>query len=526
MQVMNAHVFTLNSFMKLEIIGSLDGQQHYHEQQILGLLEEQHTELSYGAAFMGRPGTRLYAGPDDIIKLRTELDLNELRARGFLNHVLAQEQKLTVHHPHKTWFLIEQTDGKFKIGNICPRLTPLHTLPDQTRQDIAAKFIYLEKLYRCYFQTASRFSARLDEGLSNFGIDADNRLYYLDDDVYSWDNFVSLAHILGVLIRNNAWLDENYAVIFGSQLQQLISEFFEDSHTCVMVARKLRDVFIPDKSRRRILEIIIEQLQEKKLISKKIQPYQQNRIAILSDVHANLPALEAVLDYLSGQNIAQGMVLGDTVGYGPHPCECIDRLQKTQLQVIKGNHDHAAATGDTKRGMSSLAKWCIDWTIPRLSVAQKQWLNDLPLELDSADNAVPNWQAIHGAPIDPNYFYAYIYQMTYEENLDIMAERNLSLCFHGHSHIQGLYVRNKLGVDSFVKPVASLSLDAFKHALICPGAVGQPRDGCVGAQFAIYDQSSHQLEFIVVDYQMDKTIHDMQAQGFPETLWQRLTRGA
>ena len=85
--------------MKIEIIGSIDGQQHYNQQQILSLLEEQQTQLSYGAAFMGRPGTHLYAGATNIIKLRNELDLNELRARGFLNHTLEQEQKLRVHHP-------------------------------------------------------------------------------------------------------------------------------------------------------------------------------------------------------------------------------------------------------------------------------------------------------------------------------------------------------------------------------------------------------------------------------------------
>jgi predicted phosphodiesterase len=511
--------------MKLEIIGSIDSSPHCTAEQILSLLTEQQIGLSYGAAFMGRPATHIYAGQNEIIKLRSELDLNEASARRFINHTLEQERKLKVHHPHKTWFLLAQADGKFKIGNSCPRLTPLHTLADESKQEIALKFSFLAKIYRSYFYLAQHFSARLDEGLSNFGIDANGQLYYLDDDIYSWDNFIAFAHVLGVLIRNNAWLDEHYAVIFGEQLQQLISEFFADSHTSVMVARKLRDVFIPDKGRRKVLEIIIEQLQEKKLISKKVQSYPQERIAVLSDVHANLPALNAVLDYLDEHQITQGMVLGDIVGYGPHPSECIERLKQSQLLVIKGNHDHAAATGDTKRGMSTLAKWCIDWTIPRLTASQRQWLNDLPLELDSPDNAAKNWLAIHGAPIDPNYFYAYVYQMTYEQNLDVMQERNLALCFHGHSHIQGLYVRNKLGLDSFVKPQPSLSLENFRHALICPGAVGQPRDGCIGAQFAIYNQASQQLEFIVVDYDMDKTIKDMQNYDFSETLWQRLTRG-
>jgi diadenosine tetraphosphatase ApaH/serine/threonine PP2A family protein phosphatase len=89
-----------------------------------------------------------------------------------------------------------------------------------------------------------------------------------------------------------------------------------------------------------------------------------------------------------------------------------------------------------------------------------------------------------------------------------------------------MYVRNQLGFDSFIRPVPKLGLDEFKHALICPGAVGQPRDGSVGAEFAIYNQSSHEIEFILLDYDMDKTIADMQALSFPDTLWLRLQRGA
>ncbi|NOQ35426.1 MAG: hypothetical protein GQ569_05965 [Methylococcaceae bacterium] len=512
--------------MNIEIIGSLDGKQYYSSQQVNDLLEEEHTELSYGEAFMGRPGTRLYAGLNEIVKLRTELDLNEDKARRFVNHTLEQEQKIGVHHPHKTWFLIEFEDNKLKIGNICPRITPIHTLEEGENCQLSDKIDYLKQIYRCYFEIASRFSLRLDEGLSNFGIDKDKTLYYLDDDLYSWDKFISFSHLLGVLIRNNNWLDEACAIEFGSTLQQLIGEFFEDSHTGYMVARQLRDIFMPDNDRRRVLETIIEQLEQRKIVRKKVKPHNDEYLAILSDVHANLPALNAVLDYLEQHNIAQGMVLGDTVGYGPHPTECIERLQKTQLTVIKGNHDHAAASGDTKRGMSSTARWCIEWTIPRLTASHTQWLSDLPLELSSDDNADKSWRAMHGAPIDPNYFYAYVYEMTYEQNLDVMEQKHMDLCFHGHSHIQGLYARNKSGIDSFLNPDAKISLANYKHALICSGAVGQPRDGCKGAQFALYNQRNHEIEFKVVDYDMSKTLTDLQKYEFPEMLGERLQRGA
>jgi len=517
--------------MRIEIIGAIDGLLHYIPSQVSKLLEEEQTELSYGEAFMGRPGTLLHVGKHDVIKIRSELDLNEQKTRDFLNHSLQQERKLDVHHPYKTWFLVKLENHQFKIGNICPRLTPLHTLKGIESADIRKKINYLKQLYRCYFKVASHFNARLDEGLSNFAIDKNEMLYYLDDDIYSWDNFISFTHLIGVLIRNNLWLGENCARELGEELQQLINEFFDDSHNCYRVARLLREIFMPD-NRKQILNVIIEQLEQSKIVVKKLSSNTHNSnnntdnyLAVLSDIHANLPALEAVLNYLQQHNITQGIVLGDVVGYGPNPSECITRLQQTELMVIKGNHDHAVISGDIKRGMSSTAQWCIEWTIPRLSDNEKQWLTNLPLELTSSDDAPKNWRAMHGSPIDPNYFYAYVYQMTYEKNLDAMEKQQMDLCFHGHSHIQGMYVRNKQGQDKFLNPKDKISLADYKHALICSGAVGQPRDGCTGAQFAIYHQRSHQIQFINIDYDMRKTLVDLEKYAFPKMLGERLQRG-
>ena len=341
---------------------------------------------------------------------------------------------------------------------------------------------------------------------------------------------ISFAHLLGVLIRNNLWLDENCARELGGELQQLISEFFEDSHSGYRAARLLRDIFMPD-NKKQILSVIIEQLEQSKTVVKKLtlkshsDDEDNDYLAILSDIHANLPALEAVLEYLQQHNITQGIVLGDIVGYGPNPSECITRLQQTELMVIKGNHDYAAISGDTNRGMSSTARWCIEWTIPRLSEKEKQWLTDLPLELTSHDDALKNWRAVHGSPIDPNYFYAYVYQMTYEQNLDAMEKQQMDLCFHGHSHMQGMYVRNKQGQDKFLNPKNKISLSDYKHALICSGAVGQPRDGCTGAQFAIYHQRSHQIQFMNIDYDMRQTLADLEKYAFPKILGERLQRG-
>ena len=502
----------------IEIIGSVDKNTHYTEQQINALLAKQQTELVYGSDFVGRPTTHLYLDNHTVVKLHIELDLNEIRAKRYVLHTLERERQLTIHHPSKTWFLLYQ-DNKCILGNICQFLTPINTIQEHDK-----KLDFLKTIYHTYFYIAKQFNLRLDEGLANFGIDKNNQIYYLDDDLYQWDHFVSFSHSLGVLIRANHWLDETKAALIGELLQQLIAEQF-DNNTNIMFARTLSDVFMPNHEKQQLLNIIIKQLQQQKVISKVIPLSKDNYIAILADIHANLPALDAVLAYLDAHNIKHGLVLGDIVGYGPYPCECIERLQKTELQIIKGNHDHAAAVGNSNVGMSKVAAWCIDWTVPRLTAEQRQWLNDLPLELTGIDESARKWQAIHGSPIDPNYFYAYVYQMTYEQNLDVLEERGVDFCFHGHTHIQGIYGRNSIKKDEFIKPQNIVSLTRYKHSLICPGSIGQPRDGHLGAQFAIYNPQKHELQFVVVDYAIETMIKTMQAYEFPETLWKRLQRG-
>lgn len=511
--------------MKIEIIDSVSGRQHYSLEQIALLLEDDQIELNYGSQFMGRPGTKIYSGLTDVVKLRSELELNDKRARMWVTHALELEKKLTVCHPKKTWFIVEREDNGCVVGNICPRLTPLHTLfADPDACDNEQKIKLLEALYRAYFYVAGVFDKRLDEGLSNFAVDSENRLYYLDDDIYSWDAFVSFPHILGVLIRNNSWLDESCAEKLGTLLQQLVNEFFKDSHTSTMIASKLRDIYIPDNQKYQLFKIIIGKFQSNKVISRKTQ-FSDRYLAVFSDVHANLPALTAVLAFLKQENITQGIVMGDTVGYGPHPGACVERLQNSGFEVIKGNHDHAAVTGDIRHGMSTTAKWCIQWTIPYLRQEHLHWLEDLPLELYGTTENEQRWLAIHGAPVDPNYFYGYVYEMTYESNLDVLEKNNIAFCFHGHSHVQGIYARKKTGTqDKFYKEKQQ-KLQGYRHSLICPGSVGQPRDGVVGAQCAIFDQREQSISFVTLDYDMDKTIKDMQANGFPESLMVRLAKG-
>ena len=131
---------------------------------------------------------------------------------------------------------------------------------------------------------------------------------------------------------------------------------------------------------------------------------------------------------------------------------------------------------------------------------------------------------MHGAPMDPSYFYAYVYEMTYSKNLDVMATRGIDLCFHGHTHVQGVYYRKKGDIDGHNTEQDQL-LNSHLQSLICPGAVGQPRNNKVGAQLAIYDQRKNHVRFLTIDYSMEKTLQDMKKNDFPGTLIDRLKGG-
>jgi predicted phosphodiesterase len=511
--------------MEIDIIGSVTGQPRYDARQIANIMETNQTGLSYGTEFMGRPGTKLYSSANDIVKLRSELHMNYERSRDWVCHTLEVEKKLAVHHPQKTWFLFQASADTCAVGNICPRIQPLHKLLEGTNAlSKMDKLSFLEHVYRLYFQKVAIAGYRLDEGLSNFGVSTDNSLYYLDDDIYSWDDYVSFTHLLGVLIRKYVWFDAECAEQLGVCLRHLIAEFAKDSHASTTVAGKLRDIFIPDNKRRTVMDLMIETLENHKTIRVK-RSFNDRYLAIFGDAHANLPALDAVLSFLREENITQGIVVGDTVGYGPHPAECIERLQETGFTVLKGNHDHAAASGETARGMSSVARQCIEWTIPLLAEHHKQWLNDLPMELHGMSASTKNWLAVHGAPSDPSYFFAYVYTMTYEQNLDNLAQRNIDYCFHGHSHVQGIYGRKKTTAQDKFYADTKISLNLYKHSLICPGSVGQPRDGGKGAQLAIFDQQTDEISFIAVPYDMATVLSDIRSMGLPDSLAVRLEKG-
>lgn len=494
-----------------------------YQSKIFRILGNNRVKAGPGEQFTGRPVTELVADKDYVVKLRTEYRLPGDASIRFVKQAATRESTLAVHHPEKIWFVFQEIDDSgqttFQIANITPRLISCDRLRDFVPEITNESYLeFITRIIDLYNYTGQTKQIALDLSLSNFGLDSKNKLFYLDDDSFKWDNFQALCHFLAGLIRSQDWLTTQLMQQLGNAVRDQILKYFKDAHWLTVIAESVQAVFIPEQK-----EPLRKSLKAALYASKTFTyqtPSFPNVVAIFADIHANAPALERVLDYLEKRGVQHGMILGDIVGYGPHPVQCIDMLRELpDFSVILGNHDHAVATGKTKNtGSTSTAMWTLGWTEKNITEQALEWLRALPPFIHT-----DKWLAVHGSPRDKTFFNGYVYQMNYVENLDELAKRKLKFCFHGHSHIQRTYYRRNRSDSS--SDQEHQNFDSTDHALICPGSVGQPRGGKPGAEIAIFDQQSHELEFIRLDYDMEPVLVDMANYRFPSSLKQRLLDG-
>lgn len=237
------------------------------------------------------------------------------------------------------------------------------------------------------------------------------------------------------------------------------------------------------------------------------------------DVHANLPALSAVVSAADALGATAYLFLGDAVGYGPHPAECIALLAQLPGIFVRGNHDEAVTTGRFDAGMNRLARATAEWTRARLGTGELEWLASLSIEHRDGE-----WLAVHGAPRDPRRMFAYVYDLTFDENLAEIEREGVALCFHGHTHVPIAYVERPAGR---MKSATSspLALDPRRPCLVNPGSVGQPRDGDPRAAFALWDRGAARISFERVAYAVAQTLADIRRAGLPAELLTRLQKG-
>ncbi|MCV0404246.1 MAG: metallophosphatase family protein [Chloroflexi bacterium] len=242
------------------------------------------------------------------------------------------------------------------------------------------------------------------------------------------------------------------------------------------------------------------------------------RIAVLSDIHANLPALEAVRADLP--DVDQVWVLGDIVGYGPQPNEVISALQAMGARSVLGNHDGAAIGTVDAAYFNPDARAAIEWTAGVVDENARAYLATLP-EV-RRDGEVT---AVHGSPRDPIWEYITSSGIA-AANFEHFETR---LCLFGHTHLPIAYRLTSDGIDVQPgMPGESVRIGAAR-ALLNPGSVGQPRDGLPDAAYAVLELDASiddaVISFHRVRYEIDRTQRMMREVGLPPRLAERLSYG-
>ena len=240
------------------------------------------------------------------------------------------------------------------------------------------------------------------------------------------------------------------------------------------------------------------------------------RIAVLSDVHANLEALEAVLEDARQAGAEAYWCLGDIVGYGADPNPVVDRLSAEPVIAVAGNHDWAA-TGKMKLGyFNSMAAQAAEWTSEVLSEPSRRWLQALPLE--RVERGV---RLVHASPSDPA---AWLYVLSESDAEGELSTFDEDLCLIGHSHFPGQYETDGARVRYFRDPL--LRLEANRRYLVNVGSVGQPRDGDPRATYVMYDWEKGALEHRRIPYDCEAAGRKILDAGLPPFLAERLLVGA
>jgi predicted phosphodiesterase len=239
------------------------------------------------------------------------------------------------------------------------------------------------------------------------------------------------------------------------------------------------------------------------------------RYVIFGDIHGNLEALDAVLEKITAEKADKYICIGDLVGYGADPAECIDKVRKLNPVLVAGNHDYAAAGLLNIDFFNAYAYKAIEWTKQHLSDEDKQFLQKITLM-----QKVNNLTIVHSTPRSPEMF-EYI-----DNNYDVQlafSYFDTGLCFIGHSHIPISFTLTR-GVLSFsTEPYVPVS--GSSKVIVNVGSVGQPRDENKDASYAVYDVEEGIVWIKRVEYDVQKAADKINKAGLPEILAERIKYG-
>ena len=245
------------------------------------------------------------------------------------------------------------------------------------------------------------------------------------------------------------------------------------------------------------------------------------RYLVLTDIHANLEALDACLEDAAPRGWDAAVVLGDLVGYGADPNAVIARVRALAPRaLVRGNHDKAALDPAASLGFNAAARHAALWTVDALSPEHRGWLARLPQGPLAVDDFV---EICHGTPGDED-----VYIFDGIAALGALRASTRPLCLYGHTHHPAIFalVGTTLDADLPCTPAESrVTLRDGAKYLANPGAVGQPRDGDPRAAYAIVDTSAREVTFLRVAYPIETAQRKIRDAGLPDALARRLASG-
>ncbi len=231
------------------------------------------------------------------------------------------------------------------------------------------------------------------------------------------------------------------------------------------------------------------------------------RVAIFSDIHGNLEALQKAFEIIEQKNIDEVVCLGDLVGYGANPNECIDFIERRTKKVLLGNHDQAAFDLRQAEFFNTYARRSAYWTHDVLTQQHHEYLQSLPYTLTDAELTY-----VHSSPFEPEEWH-YIFSVR-------EATRNFNyfkspICFFGHSHVPGIHCEDH----------RTHEVQKDSRYLINVGSIGQPRDGDWRLSFGIFDTDSWSYENVRSEYDVESAAGKILEAGLPRFLAERLFAG-
>jgi diadenosine tetraphosphatase ApaH/serine/threonine PP2A family protein phosphatase len=238
-------------------------------------------------------------------------------------------------------------------------------------------------------------------------------------------------------------------------------------------------------------------------------------IAIFSDVHANLEALEAVLAEIERRAPERVVCLGDIVGYGASPNECLERVRRRCDLVLLGNHDAAASGGPEVARFNIYARLAAEWTSKTLTREHREYLQRLPLT-----SSQEGYFLVHASPACPRDWEYLLDRFDAEPQFHYFTE---PVCFIGHTHQPAVYMADPGGCKSLA--LSNGTLDPNRRYIVNVGSVGQPRDHDARACFVMYHESAGSIEYVRVPYDIDGAQAKIRAAQLPEVLAARLATG-